>query len=184
MDEARVWNYARSAQQIGHGSQIEVTSAPGLRARWGLNEGAGSVIADSSGQNITGTLVGSNVAWAAGAPFAGNNAPPIAVTDAPTTPESTPVTIAVLANDTDADGDPLTLTTVGTPAHGTASINPNGTVTYAPVAGFNGQRQLHLRDQRQPGRQHHRHCERDDLECQRIADRRSTTATTRTGTPS
>ena len=42
LDEARVWNYARSAQQIVHGSQIEITSAPGLRGRWGLNEGAGS----------------------------------------------------------------------------------------------------------------------------------------------
>ena len=138
MDEARVWNYARSAQQIAHGSQIEIASAPGLRGRWGLNAGAGSAIADSSGNNVNGTLVGSNAAWVSGAPFAGSNAAPIAATDAPTTPESTPITIAVLANDTDADGDPLTLTSVGTPAHGTASINPNGTVTYTPVAGFNG----------------------------------------------
>ena len=138
MDEARVWNYARSAQQIGRGRQLEIASAPGLRGRWGLNEGSGSAIADSSGNNIGGTLVGSNVAWVAGAPFLGNNAAPVAVNDAATTPESTAVTIAVLPNDTDADGDSLTVTTVSTPAHGTASVNPNGTVTYTPVAAFNG----------------------------------------------
>ena len=151
LDEARVWNYARSAQQIVHGSQIEITSAPGLRGRWGLNEGAGSVILDSSGQNITGNLIGANVAWAAGAPFGGTNLTPNAVTDAATTPESTAVTIAVLANDTDGDGDPLTVTAVGTPAHGTAVINPNGTVTIHARRGIPRQRQLHLLDQRQPG---------------------------------
>src|SRR5204862_4930312 len=33
LDEARVWNYARSAQQVGHGRQLEILSAPGLRGR-------------------------------------------------------------------------------------------------------------------------------------------------------
>ena len=68
MDEARVWNYARSAQQIGHGAQLEIVSAPGLRGRWGMNEGSGTVVADSSGNNVNGTLVGTNVAlggWSA-----------------------------------------------------------------------------------------------------------------------
>ena len=138
MDEARVWNYARSGQQIGRGSQLEIGSAPGLRGRWGLNEGSGTVIGDSSGNNVTGTLVGSNVAWVAGAPFAGTNAAPVALDDSATTTESAAVTIAVLANDTDGDGDSLAVTTAGTPAHGTASVNPNGTVTYTPAAGFNG----------------------------------------------
>ena len=72
MDEARVWNYARSAQQISRGAQLEIASAPGLRGRWGLNEGSGTVVADSSGNNINGTLVGSNVTWVAGAPFSGD----------------------------------------------------------------------------------------------------------------
>jgi hypothetical protein len=138
MDEARVWNYARTAQQIGRGRQFEIASAPGLRGRWGLNEGSGSAIADSSGNNIGGTLVGSNVTWVAGAPFAGINAAPVAVSDTATTPENIPLAIAVLANDTDAEGDALTLTTVSTPSHGSASVNPNGTVTYTPAAAFNG----------------------------------------------
>jgi alpha-tubulin suppressor-like RCC1 family protein len=50
------------------------------------------------------------------------------------------VTVNVLANDTDADGDPLTVVSVGPPApmHGTATDNGDGTVTYSPEAGFCG----------------------------------------------
>jgi hypothetical protein len=40
--------------------------APGLLGRWGLNENTGTTVADSSGHNITGTIVGSNVTWAPG----------------------------------------------------------------------------------------------------------------------
>ena len=138
LDEARVWSYARSAQQISRGAQLEIASAPGLKGRWSFSETAGTTVADSSGNSITGTIVGTNWTRVSGAPFTGTNATPVAADDAATTPESTAVTIAVLANDTDGDSDPLALTTVGTPAHGTASVNPNGTVTYTPAAAFNG----------------------------------------------
>src|SRR5207247_4289846 len=37
------------------------------------------------------------------------NDPPVAVDDNATTPEDVPVTIAPLANDSDLDGDPLTI---------------------------------------------------------------------------
>jgi hypothetical protein len=40
------------------------------------------------------------------------------------------VTIHVLANDTDPDGDPLTVIAVSTPPAGTAVINGDGTITY------------------------------------------------------
>src|SRR5262249_12723845 len=40
------------------------------------------------------------------------NRPPIAVNDAISTPFNTPVTIPVLANDSDPDGDPLTIVSV------------------------------------------------------------------------
>ena len=140
LDEARIWNYARSAQQIGHGRTLEISSStPGLLARWGLNEGSGTVAGDSSGHAITGTITGTNWSWVAGAPFTNPlNAPPTAVNDTATTAEDTATTISVLANDTDADGDALTLTAVTVPTHGTATKNPNGTVTYAPAANFNG----------------------------------------------
>ena len=44
------------------------------------------------------------------------NDPPDAVDDSVNTPERTPITINVLGNDTDVDGDPLTITSInGTP---------------------------------------------------------------------
>jgi hypothetical protein len=44
----------------------------------------------------------------------------------------------VLANDSDADGNALTVRLAGAPAHGTLALNPNGSFTYAPAAGFTG----------------------------------------------
>ena len=65
------------------------------------------------------------------------NDPPVAVNDVARTNEDTPVTVAVLANDTDPDGDPLTVTAASAP-NGTVVVNPNGTITYTPRANFNG----------------------------------------------
>ncbi|MFB9068826.1 cadherin-like domain-containing protein [Pseudofulvimonas gallinarii] len=65
------------------------------------------------------------------------NQPPVAANDAATTSESVPVMIPVLDNDSDPDGDPLTLVSVTTPVSGTASIVGN-MVEYVPEAGFVG----------------------------------------------
>ncbi|WP_353347077.1 cadherin-like domain-containing protein, partial [Litorivita sp. NS0012-18] len=59
------------------------------------------------------------------------NDPPVAEDDAATTDEDTPVTIDVLGNDTDADGDDLTVTEATSP-DGTVSINPDGTLEFTP----------------------------------------------------
>ena len=70
-------------------------------------------------------------------PPAGND-PPLAGNDAAQTAEDTPVTIAVLENDSDPDGDPLTVTEVSAPAHGTAAPAAAGAVLYTPEPNFNG----------------------------------------------
>ena len=44
----------------------------------------------------------------------------------------------VLANDSDPDGSPLSAVLVGNPAHGTLSLNSNGSFTYTPTANYNG----------------------------------------------
>ena len=121
IDEARIWNHARTLPQISRGRTHEITNAPGLLGRWGFNEGTGTILTDSTGHAINGTITGTNWAWVAGAPFStqGNTAP-VAADDAAATAMQTPVVVAVLANDVDADGDVLAVTSAGAPAHGTA----------------------------------------------------------------
>ncbi|WP_168210865.1 Ig-like domain-containing protein [Persicimonas caeni] len=67
------------------------------------------------------------------------NDAPEAVDNAGTMDEDTIVAIRVLRNDSDPDGDALTLTSVGTASHGTASIRPShGDIRYAPDANYHG----------------------------------------------
>ena len=58
---------------------------------------------------------------------ASNQIAPNANNDSATTSQGTAVTIGVLANDSDANNDPLAITAVSAPANGTAVINNNGT---------------------------------------------------------
>jgi YD repeat-containing protein/VCBS repeat-containing protein len=44
----------------------------------------------------------------------------------------------VLANDRDPDGDPLTAQLVAAPAHGSLTLNADGSFSYAPAAGYVG----------------------------------------------
>jgi len=53
------------------------------------------------------------------------NTPPVAADDSATTPAGMPVTVNVLANDTDVDGDVLAMVAVGQPTSGTVAINPD-----------------------------------------------------------
>ena len=68
--------------------------------------------------------------------------PPVAANDDAVTPEDSPVSIPVLANDSDPDGslDNSSVTIVTAPAHGTISnINSsNGEVTYSPNENYFG----------------------------------------------
>jgi PKD repeat protein len=67
------------------------------------------------------------------------NDPPIAVDDTANTTEDVAVLIDVLANDNNVDtNDTLAVTAVTQPANGTATINPDSTVTYSPTLNFNG----------------------------------------------
>jgi len=49
-----------------------------------------------------------------------------------------PVTIPVLANDSDPDGQSLSIVAVSQPANGTVTVNAGGTITYTPGPGFVG----------------------------------------------
>lgn len=65
------------------------------------------------------------------------NLSPTLVNDSVSTPEVTPVTIPALSNDTDPDGDTLSLADVDTPSHGTAVISGDN-IIYTPAADFIG----------------------------------------------
>lgn len=67
------------------------------------------------------------------------NDDPVAADDGPvTTAAEEAVTIGVLVNDTDVEGDVLPLLSVRDGVHGTVTINSDETVTYTPSAGFSG----------------------------------------------
>jgi hypothetical protein len=61
------------------------------------------------------------------------------VNDAYTVTEDSNNNLNVLANDTDPDGDPLTITAVSTPANGTATISGGGNrIQYQPALNYTG----------------------------------------------
>ncbi|PLX68398.1 MAG: hypothetical protein C0602_09500, partial [Denitrovibrio sp.] len=68
----------------------------------------------------------------------GTNDGPVAAEDSGVTAEDTSLTINVLANDTDVDGDVLTVESFEQPNNGTAVLNDDGTFTYTPNADYNG----------------------------------------------
>ena len=68
------------------------------------------------------------------------NDPPVAVDDTATTAEDTPLTVAgttLVANDSDPESSPLSITTVGAATHGSVAL-AGGTVTFTPDANFAG----------------------------------------------
>ena len=67
------------------------------------------------------------------------NGPPVAVDDASTTAEDTAIVIRVLDNDSDVDGDSLSVIEVSTPSNGSVAVTGAGTtVTYTPNSSFHG----------------------------------------------
>ncbi|MEP7084177.1 MAG: Ig-like domain-containing protein, partial [Betaproteobacteria bacterium] len=89
-------------------------------------------ISDGKGGSATATV---SITIAVPAPL---NRPPVAVNDAYTVDQNSVAnSLNVLSNDSDPDGDALSITAVGSPAHGTATISGNR-VLYTPSAGYSG----------------------------------------------
>jgi len=69
------------------------------------------------------------------------NDAPSAVADSYTTAEDTPLTVAapgLLSNDSDPDGDPLSAALVTGPAHGSLTLNADGSFAYSPALNYDG----------------------------------------------
>ncbi|MDO6469895.1 cadherin-like domain-containing protein, partial [Neptunomonas phycophila] len=61
-----------------------------------------------------------------------------ATDDTASTNEDTPVTISVLGNDVDPEGQTFTIESTTNPDNGSIVVNPDGTITYTPDANYNG----------------------------------------------
>lgn len=69
------------------------------------------------------------------------NDAPVVVDDAYSVDEESTLTVAapgVSSNDSDVEGDPLTVAVVSGPAHGSVTLNADGSFDYIPEAGFFG----------------------------------------------
>jgi hypothetical protein len=105
--------------------QLVFTPAANFHGTATINYVANDGTADSATGTATVTVTSVNDA-------------PVANADTATTAEDTPVTIDVLANDTDVEGSTLTIRTATVdPAQGTVSI-VNGRLVFTPAANFHG----------------------------------------------
>ncbi|MDB6080171.1 MAG: phosphohydrolase [Akkermansiaceae bacterium] len=100
MDEARIWNYARSESEIAGSMNLEVPSAGGLVGRWGMDEGVGT----SVGTAVAGVLTNGPL-WAGGYTDFDHNILPSVTLDAPLSGTVATVGDALTLSATPADTD-------------------------------------------------------------------------------
>ncbi|WP_439142239.1 Ig-like domain-containing protein [Pseudooctadecabacter sp.] len=111
-------------------------------------DGTGVPVTDSNGNGIDGTVIfvdengvptGETLSFTELEEVIGEevNRGPDAQDDTAEVDEDGSVDIPVLGNDSDPDGDPLTITEATSP-NGTVTINPDGTITFEPDENFNG----------------------------------------------
>jgi hypothetical protein len=70
--------------------------------------------------------------------MSGNNSAPVTQNDSATTLMESDVTIDLLQNDSDPDGDILEIDGIIQPNYGTVFDNGDGTITYRPFSNFVG----------------------------------------------
>src|SRR2546426_2515773 len=128
-----------SVSQPSHGTSVIATTGPGAGTVT-YQPQANFAGTDSFAYTITdGTATATAVVTVT---VTATNDTPTAVNDVATTAEDTEVAIDVLANDSDVDGDPITVSAVGGPAHGSTTVvttGPNaGRISYLPSPSFVG----------------------------------------------
>jgi len=138
LDEVRIWSHARTLPEIrGTINDAITTPESGLIGRWSLNEGTGTAVSGSAGTAVNGTIMGSNWAWAGGAPFdiVINDPPDEPVLNAPAdyaTGVSLSPTLDVTVSD--PEGDPLSVTFYGRANTGT--VGPSFSLIIIPDTQF------------------------------------------------
>jgi hypothetical protein len=139
IDEARVWDRARTQGEIDDAINTAMTSAQtGLVARWGLNENAGTIVHGSAGTTVNGTIRGTSWSWSAtAAPFnlAVNHSPAVPTIVSPPNgatgvARNAPLRVTV----SDPDANPLTVRFYGRAA--TAPAGSDFSIVVLPDAQF------------------------------------------------
>jgi hypothetical protein len=108
------------------------------------NDGNGDLVADTPydptlSQQWNGSLdPGETVTFTTRTSFNAENRLPDANADSAATAFGAPVDVNVGANDTEPDGDPLTIASVTPSSNGSTAINADGTIRYTPNPGFSG----------------------------------------------
>ncbi|MBL0273815.1 MAG: DNRLRE domain-containing protein [Chitinophagaceae bacterium] len=116
IDEARIWNYERAEAQIQSTINSQITTPQtGLLARWGLNDGTGTIVHANAGTTVNGTITGAGYSWVTpGAPFNISFTPPIAPTSlGVSTISSTVLQLNWTDNSTDETGFQIERSTTG-----------------------------------------------------------------------
>jgi len=103
---------------------------------WRSVEGLVVVLNPGGGNDDSPDKHEENLGWAGSSSA---NAPPVAQNDSGTTEEDTPITVAVLENDSDPDGNTIHVSAVTQGASGSVEISGDNTVTYTPALNFYGQ---------------------------------------------
>lgn len=111
-----------TATIVGGGTHIQFT-APATAG----NASFTYTISDGKGGSATATV---SIAISAA------NSAPNAVNDSTTLQKGTSKSVMVLANDSDPDGDPITITSVSTPTAGTVVIGPGGAHVVYTAPGY------------------------------------------------
>jgi Bacterial Ig domain/Divergent InlB B-repeat domain/RTX calcium-binding nonapeptide repeat (4 copies) len=109
-----------------------------------FNDTNGDLVADSPydvtlSQQWNATVApGASVVLESSTRFDAENRAPTAVADTARTGRGAHVEVDVRANDSDPDGDALSVESVTQPQHGTAAIQPSGKIRYTPASGYEG----------------------------------------------
>jgi hypothetical protein len=110
---------------VNHGSKVTYAPGPGWNG------------VDTFTYTVTDGLGGFDTASVTLTVTAGPNQPPFAQDDFSVTDEDTPVTVLVLANDSDPDGDVISVSSANQGAHGSVTVNA-GSLTYSPDRNWSG----------------------------------------------
>lgn len=120
------------------------TVQPALPGGLTLNPAAGTIagtptaVTPQATYTITATNASGSSSFGLSIVVRAPNANPNAAADTAETISGGSVTLDVLANDSDPDGQALAVTGTSSPSSGTATVNPDGTVRYSAPTSFSG----------------------------------------------